>query len=79
MYDSGILSSTCQYNNKLVGLPISIDIDALYSNINLLSKYNKEIPKTWDELLETASYILNEEKKKNNTDLIGYNGLFNGS
>eukprot|EP00833_Pecoramyces_ruminatium_P005035 jgi/Orpsp1_1/1179067/evm.model.c7180000067801.1 len=57
--------------------PISIDIDALYSNINLLSKYNKEIPKTWDELLETASYILNEEKKKNNTDLIGYNGLFN--
>jgi len=43
-----------------------------------LEKYNKKIPKTWDELLETANYILNEEKKMNNTELIGYNGFFSG-
>ncbi len=36
------------------------------------------MPKTWDELIETAKYILEEEKKLNNTALIGYNGLFPG-
>ena len=52
--------------------------NVLYSNKYLLEKYNKKIPKTWDELLETANYILNEEKKMNNTELIGYNGFFSG-
>jgi len=48
----------------------------LYSNEKLLNKYNKSIPKTWNELLTTAKYILEEEKKLNNTNIIGYNGLF---
>ncbi|KAL6618594.1 hypothetical protein U3516DRAFT_627930 [Neocallimastix sp. 'constans'] len=30
-------------------------MDVLYSNDILLKKYNKEIPKTWDELLKTKS------------------------
>jgi len=50
----------------------------LYSNKELLKKHNKNEPKTWDELIKTARYILDEEKKLNNTDLIGYNGLFSG-
>ena len=45
--------------------------------MELLSKYNKDIPKTWDELLSTSKYIFEEEKKLNNT-IIPYNGLFNG-
>jgi len=45
--------------------------------VELLSKYNKDIPKTWDELLSTSKYIFEEEKKLNNT-IIPYNGLFNG-
>eukprot|EP00833_Pecoramyces_ruminatium_P018732 jgi/Orpsp1_1/1192764/evm.model.d7180000095714.1 len=49
----------------------------LYSNEKLLKKYNKRVPKTWDELIETGKYILNEEKKLNNTNLTIYNGLFN--
>jgi len=37
------------------------------------------VPKTWDELIETSKYIINEEKRLyNNTELIGYNGLFPG-
>jgi len=44
-----------------------------------LKKYNKTIPETWDELIETSKYILEEEKKLNkDIDLIGYNGFFNG-
>jgi len=50
--------------------------DILYSNKYLLEKYNKTVPKTWDELLETGVYILNKEREKGNDKLIGYNGLF---
>jgi len=55
-----------------------LDYTVLYSNIQLLEKYNKQVPKTWDELLETGDYILKEEKKLNNTELIAYNGLYTG-
>ncbi|ORX66087.1 periplasmic binding protein-like II [Anaeromyces robustus] len=77
-FDNGILSGICtSLDNKLVGLPIAIDISVLYSNINLLNKYKKDIPKTWDEFLSTAKYILYQERKDNNTDLVAYNGLIN--
>jgi len=56
-----------------------LDINVLYSNISLLQKYNKSIPKTWDEMIETAKFILEEERKQNNTQLIGYNGSFDSS
>jgi len=45
----------------------------------LLDKYELKSPKTWNELLNIGKYILEEEKKKNNTKLIGYNGLFDGN
>jgi len=46
----------------------------------LLSKYEKEIPKTWDELIETSKYIFDVEKNNfNNTNLITFNGLFNSN
>jgi len=48
----------------------------LYSNINLLNKYDKKVPKTWDQMLETAKYILNEEYKAGKKGLVGYNGYF---
>ena len=57
---------------------MSATFEILYSNKYLLSKYNKPIPKTWNELLETGKYILRKEKELNNTNLIGYNGLFGG-
>jgi len=80
MYDPGILKSNCiSDDGHTMGLPISVDVNALFSNTKLLSAYNKEIPKTWDELIETSKYIVEEERKKNNTDLIAYNGLLNPS
>jgi len=50
----------------------------LFSNKYLLAQYNKPVPKTWSEMLDTGKYILSEERKKNNTELKGFNGLFSG-
>jgi len=47
--------------------------------MDLLNKYEKKIPKTWEELIETSKLFLREEKKQNNTDLIGFTGLFSGN
>jgi len=52
-----------------------VGFSALYSNKILLEKYDKPIPKTWDELIETAKYIMEQE---NDPQLIAYNGLFDG-
>lgn len=42
-----------------------------------MEKYNRSIPKTWDQLYETGKYILEKERNVyNNTDLTGYNSLF---
>jgi len=60
----------------LVGLPVDVNLSTLFSNRELLEKYNKDVPKTWDELMSTGRYIVEEEKKLNNTVII-YNGLIN--
>jgi len=78
IYDSRVLDQTCTSKNRLVGLPISLDYTFLYSNAVLLEKYDKSIPKAWNQLYETGKYILEEERKKNNTDLIGFSTLFSG-
>jgi len=36
-----------------------------------LDRHNKTVPKTWDELIETAEYIIDNEKD----DVIGFAGL----
>jgi len=46
--------------------------------MDLLNKYEKDIPKTWDELIKTGKFILENERKNGNEDLLGYNGLFAG-
>jgi len=76
-FDESILKNTC-YSKKdeLVGLPVYLSITTLFSNQELLKRYNKSVPKTWDELMETSKYIYDEEQKRNNT-IIRYNGLIN--
>jgi len=78
VFDENLLLQTCssQDKKKLVGLPIYLYVSTLYSNQDLLSKYNMEAPKTWDELLNTSKYIYDEEKKLNNT-VTRYIGSFN--
>ncbi|ORX86586.1 hypothetical protein BCR32DRAFT_240855 [Anaeromyces robustus] len=74
MYDKNILSQVCRCEDKLVAFPFTLGFNGLFSNKRLLKKYNKKIPKTWDELIETGKEILEKERALNNTDLIGYNG-----
>ncbi|ORX85071.1 hypothetical protein BCR32DRAFT_242069 [Anaeromyces robustus] len=76
MYMEGVSNQTCIYNDKLIGLQINIDVNFLYYNKNYLKKYNQQVPKTWNDLLNVGKFILNEEKNLNNTKLIGYNGFF---
>ncbi|ORX85072.1 hypothetical protein BCR32DRAFT_242070 [Anaeromyces robustus] len=76
MYMEGVSNQTCIYNDKIIGLQINIDVDFLYYHKNYLKTYNQKVPKTWDDLINVGKYILNEERKLNNTSLIGYNGFF---
>jgi len=56
---------------------MGLSYEVLYSNTRLLNKYNRSIPKTWDELIDTCKYIM--EREKDDTELICYNGLFDDS
>ncbi|OUM63925.1 hypothetical protein PIROE2DRAFT_9456, partial [Piromyces sp. E2] len=69
-------SKTGIYKDKLVAVPLYIDNGALFSNKELLDKYKKKPPKTWDELIETAEDIMLQEKNEGNDDLVGYLGNF---
>ncbi|ORX58371.1 periplasmic binding protein-like II [Piromyces finnis] len=75
-FNENIISQLCFCDDHLIGLPLILGYEGLYSNIELLKKYNKRVPKTWKELLDTGKEILEKERELNNTELIGYNGEF---
>jgi len=76
MFNSKVISELSALNNKLVGLPMGMSYEVLYSNNVLLNKYKKPAPKTWNELIDTCKYIMDKE---NDPELICYNGLFDDS
>eukprot|EP00833_Pecoramyces_ruminatium_P008379 jgi/Orpsp1_1/1182411/evm.model.c7180000081171.1 len=54
LFDQEILENTCTSKGDiLIGLPFVVHVFCLYSNKELLERYHKDIPKTWDELMET--------------------------
>ena len=56
-----------------------MDYRVFYANTKLLNKYNKRIPKTWDELIETGRYIYDEEFKDiEDSEYFIYNGSLDG-
>lgn len=50
-------------NGHLLALPLYTDVEVMFYRSDLLKKYNKKEPKTWQELYNTAQYIQNEERK----------------
>ncbi|OUM62603.1 hypothetical protein PIROE2DRAFT_11088, partial [Piromyces sp. E2] len=72
---NNITLETCIYNEKLISLPVHLNYRILYVNKDLLKKHDRNIPKTWDELLNTGKYIIAKEKELGNNNIIGYNGF----
>jgi len=62
LYKQGSVLNTCIFDNKLYSLPLYVDYGVLVANDGLISKYGrKSNPQTWDELLETAIYVRDQE------------------
>ena len=51
-----------QVGGKLMALPYFADAQFLYYRKDLLEKYKRSVPKTWDEMMETARIVLDGEK-----------------
>ena len=51
-----------QVNGKVIALPYFADAQFLYYRKDLLDKYKRPVPKTWDEMMETARLIMDGEK-----------------
>lgn len=54
------------YNGQLVALPAYTDCEVMYYRKDLLKKHGRPVPKTWQELYETAKFIQEQERKTNN-------------
>jgi trehalose/maltose transport system substrate-binding protein len=59
-------------NGKLVALPIFTDAPALYYRKDLLEKHGAAVPKTWEELTETAKKIQDAERAAGANDIWGF-------
>jgi len=64
-------------NGKLVAIPYFTDAPALYYRSDLLEKYGKTPPKTWDELTATATEIMRRERAAGHDSLYGF--VFQGN
>src|SRR5256886_3481828 len=51
-----------QVGGKLIALPYFADAQFLYYRKDLLDKYKRPVPKSWDEMIETARVIMDGEK-----------------
>ncbi|MEO5700881.1 MAG: ABC transporter substrate-binding protein [Casimicrobiaceae bacterium] len=58
-----------QVGGKVIALPYFADSQFLYYRKDLLEKYKRTVPQTWDEMIDTAKIIMDGEK---NTQLQGF-------
>ncbi len=63
---------TATVDGKLVAMPWFADAGLLYYRRDLLQKYNRTVPQTWDELTETARSIQDGERQAGNSSFTGF-------
>lgn len=64
-------------DGKLVALPAFTDAPALFYRKDLLEKYSKPVPTTWDEMAATAKEIMDAERTAGNAEIYGF--VFQGN
>jgi trehalose/maltose transport system substrate-binding protein len=57
---------------KLVALPWFADAGLLYFRKDLLDKYKRPVPTTWEDLEETAKLVQEGERKGGNNNFLGF-------
>jgi trehalose/maltose transport system substrate-binding protein len=66
------LIDTYTLQGRLVALPWFVDAGMLYYRTDLLTKYNLDVPQTWDDLYTAASTIQKGERDAGNADFWGF-------
>ncbi|MFC3703493.1 ABC transporter substrate-binding protein [Devosia honganensis] len=64
-------------DGKLVAMPAFTDAPALFYRKDLLEKYGKDVPATWQELTDTAKEIMDGERADGNPEMWGF--VFQGN
>ncbi|MBR1734285.1 MAG: ABC transporter substrate-binding protein [Alphaproteobacteria bacterium] len=62
-YFDAVKESMYSHDGRLIALPWYSDCGIMYYRKDLLRKYDRNIPETWEELYDTALYIQNEERQ----------------
>src|SRR5690606_12242894 len=57
---------------KLLAMPLYTDVGILYYRKDLLEKYNRPVPSSWQEMTDTAAYIQEQERAEGHKDMWGY-------
>src|SRR5215207_10494120 len=66
-----VMVQTATVDGKLVAMPWFADAGLLYYRKDLLQKYNRSLPQTWEDLTETAHIIQEGERKAGNNGFTG--------
>ncbi len=66
------IEETINVDGKLIAMPMYADVGVMFYRIDLLEKYGKSVPETWEELYETALFIQGKERLAGNANFYGY-------
>lgn len=69
---AAIVENNTTTDGRLVAMPWFTDAGLLYYRTDLLEKYDRQVPETWDDLEATAQYIMEKERAAGNEDFYGY-------
>jgi len=64
--------NAAKLDGNLIAMPAYMDVGLMFYRKDLLEKYGKPTPKTWDELASTAKEIQDKERAAGSPDMWGY-------